>query len=83
MRKFKLDLDALTVDTLETTPQRHRDAGTVAGYDSGTDNTFVLICDPTSPFTCPVLCGGGGTTATDAPTCGLSCNDTCPRPCHV
>ena len=63
MKKLKLKLDNLKVETFETQPQTNKLKGTVKGFDS-LDNTNCLTCEPTCFLpTCE--------------TCGYTCRTSC------
>jgi hypothetical protein len=63
--KLALDLDALTVESFDTSGPRMV-AGTVRGNDISDTTCQQIICD------CPT---GSGSTCVD--TCGDTCDDTC------
>jgi hypothetical protein len=78
MKKIKLDLDDLKVESFDTTPE-----GTVYGY--GTCPTFCGTCagQATCDSTCYASCGG---TCDTCPATGCSCpvrecNETCCATC--
>lgn len=54
MRKLKLDLDRLTVDSFATTPDGDADAGTVHGQEYRP--TIKTVCDNTLLATNPTCC---------------------------
>lgn len=59
MRKLKLNLEDLKVESFETTTESSDARGTVFGY-STTGNQIDCGCD-TTPDTCDLnFCGGGG-----------------------
>lgn len=68
MKKLKLELDALSVESFEADAREGR-IGTVAAYD------FTLQCGGTD--LCTVSCNG----TCDASCGGISCAGTCPAPC--
>ena len=63
MKKLKLKLDSLKVETFETQPETEGLKGTIKGFDS-LDNTNCFSCAPTMCETCYY-------------TCRLSCEATC------
>ena len=73
MRKLRLDVEQLTVETFEVTRAAERERGTVRGHL--TNN--VITCDNTdcNQNTCLDTC------ATCPNTCWYSCGDTCPGTC--
>ena len=76
MKKLKLDLDELSVESFATTPERGREGGTVFGQNHCTCYTQCTCpgC-PTCDASCNGTCGG-----TCAGTCDASCNGTCGCP---
>ena len=72
MKKLKLDLDDLKVESFETTPETGNPRGTVVGYGDtfGRCETFDLI-------TCFEPCE----TSTCGHTCARTCNNTCGSTC--
>ncbi|MCG8454976.1 MAG: pinensin family lanthipeptide [Holophagales bacterium] len=77
MKKLKLDLDDLKVESFETTPETGEEAkGTVYGYITQ-DLTICDGCnDPTNQNTCASTCG-----STCGNTCGSTCGTTCASTC--
>lgn len=77
MKKMKLDLDDLKVESFETTAESQDGEGTVYGYitqdltQCGDCTNF--LCEPTNNRTCGSTCG---------PTCGNTCGNTCPSTCN-
>jgi hypothetical protein len=86
MRKLKLNLDALSVESFEPSKERE-DAGTVRGYLSAyyelcnVDDTWqqTCTCEPTCNADTCFNCGGGGGTGGCTVTCP-QLSDTCPSP---
>jgi hypothetical protein len=91
MKKLRLELDRLRVETFELAAPGAA-SGTVAGHDSATGpeepDTIVSTCDcpPTAGQatcgnpTCAWTCTCPGTSV----TCGeYTCNHTCPDSCYV
>jgi hypothetical protein len=72
VRKLKLDLEDLSVESFATTPEAHRESGTVFGQNHCTCYTQCTCpgC-PTCDASCNGTCGG---------TCDVSCNGTCGCP---
>ena len=64
MRKLKLDLDDLSVESFATTPESRGDGGTVFGQGC----TCYTQCTCPGCPTCDASCNG---------TCDASCNGTC------
>ncbi len=95
MKKMKLSLDDLKVESFETTPESKDDSqGTVFAYftpglgntcDPGCTNATCgptcATCDSTCVNTCGNTCGSTceGTCASN--TCGNTCLATCPNTC--
>jgi hypothetical protein len=72
MRKLKLDLDQLTVDSFDTNPSDDTQRGTVQGF-SHFCHTLLDTCDTCDPSCAScVSCYG-----TCYNTCGPSCYGTC------
>jgi len=73
MRKLRLDLDDLQVESFATTPEPRRDGGTVFGQNHCTCYTQCTCpgC-PTCDASCNGTCGG---------TCDASCNGNCGGTC--
>lgn len=67
MKKLRLSLDDISVDSFATLSTRVR-TGTVAAHDNSNTTCFQIICD-CSGHTCD-------------PTCGNSCNGTCHASCN-
>ena len=94
MRKLKLDLDALTVESFEPSKEKS-EAGTVRGYLSayyelcheGDTWQGSCTCEPTCNEQTCYNCGSGGCNTAGCPntnyTCSCGCaqiSDTCPSP---
>ena len=86
MKKFKLELDALEVDTFATLAEATPKVGTVHGYrptiDEGTCNEPSCnggpICgQETWDQTCPASCAYTCANTCDDPTCAQTCAYTC------
>jgi hypothetical protein len=75
MRKLKLDLEDLSVESFATTPEPHREAGTVFGQQCTCYTQCTCPGCPTCDASCNGTCGG-----TCAGTCDASCNGTCDCP---
>lgn len=79
MKKIKLNLDDLQVESFDTTPEaRPEDRGTVFGFTTGSQ----VICDcDTTPNTCDLnSCDGGGTgdcNSTNEVTCATGSQVIC------
>ena len=74
MKKLKLDLEDLAVESFATTPEAGRDGGTVFGQQC----TCYTQC--TCPG-CPTCAGYGTCDASCNGTCAASCNGTCGATC--
>ena len=74
MKKIRLDLDALHVDSFDTAPTV-RAAGTVRGH-GGDGASYPNACDPPSDSVDPAFdtCGYGTCAGS---TCWQSCNGSC------
>jgi hypothetical protein len=70
MRKLKLELEELSVESFDTA-QETEERGTVHG------NYVTQFCSGANGFTCFESCGGSC-----ADTCGASC-DTCDSGCYM
>lgn len=94
MKKMKLDLDALAVESFDTAPGTGAGHGTIRGHDSAPTepeepDTIAATCDCPPPgtnqtacgqFTCQWSCDAGCSNV----TCGGStCWATCPDSCYV
>ncbi|HEX8697113.1 MAG TPA: hypothetical protein VF746_32135 [Longimicrobium sp.] len=88
MRKFRLDVEDLRVDTFATTPEPARGAGTVDAFATGQVGTcFDPSCRPrlcpqetveaTCPATCYNTCPNTCANTCDDPTCANTCAYTC------
>jgi hypothetical protein len=71
MRKLKLDLEDLSVESFATTPEARRDGGTVFGQQCTCYTQCTCPGCPTCDASCNGTCGG---------TCEASCNGTCGCP---
>jgi hypothetical protein len=72
MRKLKLDLEELSVESFSTTPEPHREGGTVFGQQCTCYTQCTCPGCPTCDASCNGTCGG---------TCDASCNGTCDATC--
>jgi hypothetical protein len=77
MRKMKLEIDALRVDTFDTTAIVRRNPGTVRAHADANDDELIAITTPQTQErscwgTCKLSCWG---------TCEASCNGTCEVSC--
>jgi hypothetical protein len=72
MRKLRLDLEDLSVESFTTTPEAHRESGTVFGQQCTCYTQCTCPGCPTCDASCNGTCGG-----TCAATCNASCNGTC------
>ena len=73
MRKIRLQLESLEVDSFDTTA-RQRAGGTVHVHEQHTWETVYASCDTCFP-TCPFSCDGSCDSCVN--TCGESCYGTC------
>ncbi|MGD8778912.1 MAG: pinensin family lanthipeptide [Ignavibacteria bacterium] len=88
MKKLKLNLEELKVDSFETTNSSLNNKGTAKGYngdDIGLSISYMPTCVncsgnptcwPTYANTCPHTCVNTCHTC-DQPTCQQTCGDTC------
>jgi hypothetical protein len=79
MKKLKLDLDQLHVESFDTRAQE-RTRGTVAGHVPLSYDTNCYNCDPSLDYTCDscdVSCAGSC-----VDTCADTCANTCPATCQ-
>ncbi len=87
MKKIKLSLEDLEVESFTTTPEDPgKKRGTVVGFATAfTCNTNgchpECTGDPTVPYTCPYTCDDMSCNPTCGVSCGGSCPDTCEPPC--
>lgn len=72
-RKLKLDLDALQVESFDTTSAGNRHDGTVFGQGCTCYTQCTCPGCPTCDASCNGTCGG---------TCEASCNGTCDASCN-
>ncbi len=81
MRKLKLDLEELAVESFATTPESRGEGGTVFGQNHCT--CYTQCTCPGCP-TCDASCNGtcGGTCATCAASCNGTCGATCAASCY-
>jgi hypothetical protein len=73
MRKLKLDLEDLAVESFATTAEPRRESGTVFGQQCTCYTQCTCPGCPTCDASCNGTCGG---------TCGASCNGTCGDTCN-
>jgi hypothetical protein len=78
MRKLKLDLEELSVESFATTPEAHRESGTVFGQQCTCYTQCTCPGCPTCDASCNGTCGG-----TCGATCDASCNGTCDGTCDL
>ena len=98
MKKMRLDLDSLAVQSFDTSPEGRAERGTVRGLDSATEpqepDSIAATCECPPPATNYTACGQftcGQFTCqwTCDPGCsnvtcgGSTCWQTCPDSCHV
>jgi hypothetical protein len=81
MRKLKLELDGLAVESFDTLPGRDTRRGTVEAFITGPNTTCFEYNETYAP-TCAATCAScAGDTC--AFTCGATCNYTCDDPSCV
>ena len=78
MRKLKLDLEDLSVESFATTPEAQKEGGTVFGQQCTCYTQCTCPGCPTCDASCNGTCGG-----TCAGTCDASCNGTCGGTCDA
>jgi hypothetical protein len=84
MKKLKLDLEDLSVESFATTPEPRAEGGTVFGQQCTCYTQCTCpgcpTCDASCNGTCDASCNGtcGGTCGA---TCDASCNGTCDGGC--
>ena len=88
MKKLKLDLEDLSVESFATTPEPRAEGGTVFGQQCTCYTQCTCPGCPTCDASCNGTCGGtcGGTcdascNGTCGGTCDFSCGDTCYETC--
>jgi hypothetical protein len=74
MKKLKLDLEELSVESFSTTPEPRREGGTVFGQQCTCYTQCTCPGCPTCDASCNGTCGG---------TCEASCNGTCGGTCDA
>jgi hypothetical protein len=79
MRKLKLDLDQLTVDSFDTLSADGAGRGTIEAFQS--QAPCIIEWNPTYAPTCAATCASCGGTCEQ--TCGGSCYATCNEPTCV
>ena len=82
MRKLKLDLDQLTVDSFDTNPSDGTRRGTVEGFSHLCGPTHI---DPTcfvSCESCNDTCGTCDPSCASCVSCYNTCNNTCGPSCY-
>jgi len=76
MRKLRLQLEDLQIDSFSTTPVQKKDKGTVFGEQCTCPTACTCpgcpTCDPSCNGTCGASCGA---------TCDFSCDGTCDELC--
>ena len=80
MKKLKLDLEDLSVESFATTPEPRREGGTVFGQQCTCYTQCTCPGCPTCDASCNGTCGGtcdASCNGTCGGTCGASCNGTC------
>ncbi len=74
MKKLKLDLDQLSVESFDTAPTRSgQPDGTVKGFATLPEIITCFTCDATCSLTCELTC--------DDPTCSTCNGNTCEGTC--
>ncbi len=73
MKKLKLDLEDLSVESFATTPEPRAEGGTVFGQQCTCYTQCTCPGCPTCDASCNGTCGG---------TCDASCNGTCGDTCN-
>ena len=84
MKKLKLNLDDLKVESFQVTPEDEAAGeGTVEGYCYDCETFFGPSCRvcPTDVCTNNTLCGQNTCAATCPNTCPNTCANTCPNTC--
>jgi hypothetical protein len=76
MKKLKLDLEDLAVESFATTPEPRAEGGTVFGQQCTCYTQCTCPGCPTCDASCNGTCGG-----TCGGTCDASCNGTCGGSC--
>jgi hypothetical protein len=76
MKKLKLDLEDLSVESFATTPEPRAEGGTVFGQQCTCYTQCTCPGCPTCDASCNGTCGG-----TCGGTCDASCNGTCDGSC--
>jgi hypothetical protein len=76
MKKLKLDLEDLSVESFATTPESRGEGGTVFGQQCTCYTQCTCPGCPTCDASCNGTCGG-----TCGGTCEASCNGTCDFTC--
>ncbi len=77
MNKLRLDLEDLSVESFDTTPEVRREGGTVFGQQCTCYTNCTCPGCPTCDASCNGTCGG-----TCGGTCDASCNGTCDYSCN-
>jgi len=85
MRKMKLEMEALRVESFDTTAAAHRDPGTVRAHADAEGDELVVITtpqsrDPSCFETCKISCWGS-CLASCLGTCEVSCDGRCTELC--
>lgn len=85
MKKIRIDVDALAVESFATTPEPRREKGTVRGHASMDETCLDYSCEGSCDWTfCVPYCTDEGCAPTPAgtcQTCGGSCGATCYAGC--
>lgn len=85
MRKMKLEIEALRVESFDTTAAAHRETGTVRAHADAAEGELVAITTPQTQGpscfeTCKISCWGS-CLASCAGTCAVSCDGRCTELC--
>jgi hypothetical protein len=81
MKKLKLNLEDLKVESFETSINQKKRIGTIKGFAPPFTETNCIQCEPTEQVECPTLSCGGTCPNTCLNTCAATCPDTCPVSC--
>ena len=86
MRKLKLDMDQLTVDSFDTLSADGAGRGTIEAFGTQAPIEWNPTYAPTCAATCASCAGTGDTCYCSGYTCGDTCNDptcaTCQTNCE-
>lgn len=96
MKKLRLDLDEISVETFSVTPTLAESAGTVEGQQSGLPSCTMFCtiqwgsacgntqgCQPSAEIYCPTATCHDGCTADCPGYPAYTWNQTCPPTCHL